>query len=215
MREGMSPAPCPPRLVRCQSCETRDERPSGCAVPRGHERRVDSLCALLRQPPDQSNPSRLLLRLIYWRAVSPAGSEFQSGLERDHARRAVAAQPNSQQSGGRRSRVAESSESGLGGRFARNPRVHQIRKSEVRVVEDVEEPTINAQLHTFRQLKPLGQIQVTPDEVGTTQCVPPEIAELAIGWAITACTCAGARIDGRNKRVRVEPLDGSRLSHAG
>jgi hypothetical protein len=42
-----------------------------------------------------------------------------------------------------------------------------IRKSEVRVVEDVEELAVNAQLYMFRQLKPLGQVQVAPHEIGT------------------------------------------------
>src|ERR1039457_1317587 len=82
------------------------------------------------------------------------------------------------------------------------------------MIEDVEELTVDAQLDMFCQLEPLGQIQVTPEEIGTAQCVPSEIAELAILRTVATVAGAGARIDGRNKRVRVEPLDGSRLSHA-
>src|SRR5207245_5334564 len=65
----------------------------------------------------------------------------------------------------------------------------------------------------FRQLEPLGQIQVTPEEIRTAQCVPAEIAELAVLRTVAAGTGADARIDDRNKRVRVQPLDRSRLSH--
>src|ERR1017187_5629795 len=50
--------------------------------------------------------------------------------------------------------------------------------------------------------------------MGTAQCVAAEIAELAILRAVAAGTGPGARIDNRSKRVGVEPLDGSRLSHA-
>jgi hypothetical protein len=49
----------------------------------------------------------------------------------------VSAQPDAQQSRGRRSRIAERSESGLRRRFARNSRVPQNRKTEIRVIEHV------------------------------------------------------------------------------
>src|ERR1039457_7659284 len=51
--------------------------------------------------------------------------------------------------------------------------------------------------------------------MGTAQGVPAEIAELAILRAVAAGTGPGARIDNRNKRVRVEPLRRSGLSDAG
>jgi hypothetical protein len=75
------------------------------------------------------------------------------------------------------------------------PRVSQNREAEIRVIEHVEELAVDAQLHVFRQLKPLGQIQVAPEEIGTAQCVPAEIAELAILRAVAAGTGAGAGID--------------------
>ena len=58
------------------------------------------------------------------------------------------------------------------------------------MIEHVEELTVDTQLHMFRQLKPLGDIQVAPDEIGTAQSVSTKVAELAIRRAVTACTTA-------------------------
>jgi hypothetical protein len=110
--------------------------------------------------------------------------------------------------------VAECSEFGLRGRLARNPRVPQNRKTEIWVIEDVKELTIDAQLHAFGQLEPLGQIRVAPEEIGTAQGVPAQTAELAVLQTVTPHTGTGARIDNRNERVGVEPLDRSRLTDA-
>src|SRR5579871_4708592 len=59
-----------------------------------------------------------------------AASEFQSRLKCNHPRRAIAAQPDAQQSCRWRTRVAERSESGLRGRLARNSGVTQDRQTE-------------------------------------------------------------------------------------
>src|ERR1019366_9083027 len=140
-------------------------------------------------------------------SVMLTASEFDSRLECNHPWRTVAAQPDAEQSRRRRSRIAQGSESGLRGRFARDSRVPQNRETEIRVIEHVEELTVDAQLHALRQLKPLGQIQVAPEEIRAAQCIPAEIAELAILRTVAAGTGAGAWIDDGNKRVRVEPLD--------
>jgi hypothetical protein len=65
------------------------------------------------------------------------------------------------------------------------------------VIEDVEELAVDAQLDAFRQLEPLGQIQVTPEEVRTAQCVPAKVTELAILRAVATGTGTDARIDDR------------------
>jgi len=84
------------------------------------------------------------------------------------------------------------------------------------MVKHVEELTVNAQLYAFRQLKPLGQIQVAPEEIRPAQCVPTEVADLAILRTVVAASAsARARIDNRNKSIRIEPLDRSRLRDAG
>src|SRR5271166_4062080 len=82
------------------------------------------------------------------------------------------------------------------------------------MVEEVEGLSLDAQLHMFRQLEPLGEIEIAPNEIGTAQRVSAEIAELARGRAVAAGAGAGARIHRRNEGVRVEPLNGSRLSDA-
>ena len=64
------------------------------------------------------------------------------------------------------------------------------------------------------ELEPLRQIQIAPHEIGTAQRVAAEIAELAVRRIVAAGARAGARIDRRNERVRVEPLNRSRLRHA-
>ena len=69
--------------------------------------------------------------------------------------------------------------------------------------------------HMFRQPEPLREIKIAPDETGTAQRVSAEIAELAIRRTVAAGAGSGARIDARYKRIRVEPLDGSRLRDAG
>ena len=82
------------------------------------------------------------------------------------------------------------------------------------MIEDIEELTVDAQLYLFGELECFGQIQVAPEKIGAAQCVPAQVAELAVPCAVAARAGPGARIDGRNKRVRVQPLDGSRLGHA-
>ena len=79
------------------------------------------------------------------------------------------------------------------------------------MIEHVEELPINAQLHMLRQLKPLGKIQVAPDEIGAAQRISAEVAKLTIRRAVTARTSAGTWIDRGDESIRVEPLDGAGL----
>src|SRR5260370_743316 len=83
------------------------------------------------------------------------------------------------------------------------------------MVENIEKLTVDAELHSLMQSKPLRQIQIVPVEIGTAQGVAAQIAELAVFRAVAAGAGARARIHRRNKRIGVEPLNGSRLRNAG
>ena len=95
--------------------------------------------------------------------------------------------------------------------FPRSPKP----AAQIRMIEDVEELPVDAQLHALGQLEPLGEVQIAPDEIGTAQRVAAEIAELAVLRTVAARARARARIDRRNERIRIQPLDGSRLRDAG
>ena len=96
-----------------------------------------------------------------------ANLELQPQLERDHAGRAIAAQTDAEQSGRGRGGVGERSEPGLGGRFSRNAGKHHARKSEIGVVEHVEELCVEPQPHTLGQGKRFRKVKITPRKIGT------------------------------------------------
>src|SRR6516164_3485211 len=73
-------------------------------------------------------------------------SEFQARLKSDHARRVVASQADAQQARGRRDRVGQRAEPGLGGWLSRNACKHHARKAEIRVVEGIKELSLQAKL---------------------------------------------------------------------
>ena len=80
--------------------------------------------------------------------------EFKPQLKRDHAGRAITAQPDAEQAGRRRSRVRQRSKASLRRRLSRNPRKDHARKSEIRMVEDIEELGVETQLHALGEHKP-------------------------------------------------------------
>jgi len=83
------------------------------------------------------------------------------------------------------------------------------------MVEDVEQLRVESQLHTLVERKPFGDVEVAPEEVGAAQSIAAEISELAVLSIVTAVASFGARIDSRDKRVWVEPLNRARLGNAG
>ena len=119
---------------------------------------------------------------LYWllEGSSWLCSELDSRLKRDHAGTAVASQSDSEQSGGRGGGVRQRTEAGLCGRLSRNTGQHDARQAEVGMVEDVEELSVESQLHPLAQRKPLGDVEVAPEEVGAAQSVAAEISELAV-----------------------------------
>ena len=78
------------------------------------------------------------------------------------------------------------------------------------MVEDIKELTLESQLHMLGQGKPFCQVEVTPEEIGTAQCIAAEGSKLAILRAVAAIALPGTRIDRRYKCVRIEPLERSR-----
>ncbi len=83
----------------------------------------------------------------------------------------------------------------------------------IRVIENVEKLSFDAKLHSFAQSEPLRQVKIAPEEIWTAQRVSSQISELALLRTIAAGASASARIHSGNKRVRVEPLNRSGLSH--
>jgi hypothetical protein len=69
--------------------------------------------------------------------------------------------------------------------------LHHAWQGEIRMVEDVEELTLKPQLHMFGQGKPFRQVEVTPEEIGSAQCVAAEVSELAILLAVAAIAGSG------------------------
>ena len=106
--------------------------------------------------------------------------ELEAQLKGDHARGAVAAQADAEQSRWRRSGVGERAESGLRGGLAGDAGEDHAGKAEIRVIEDIEELAVDAQLHALGQREPLRQVEIAPGEIGAAQRVAAEIAELAV-----------------------------------
>src|ERR1700752_1650864 len=67
----------------------------------------------------------------------------------------------------------------------------------------------------FGQRKQLRNVEVTPEKVGTAQSVTAQISELTVLRAVAAVTRSRAGIDCRDESVRIEPLNRTRLGHAG
>ena len=65
-------------------------------------------------------------------------SEFQTRVQRNHARAAVSAQTDAEQARGRRGGIGESAKSGLGRRFAGDSSQHDAGQREIGMVEYVE-----------------------------------------------------------------------------
>lgn len=106
--------------------------------------------------------------------------EFEPELQCDHPWAAVTTQSYPQQSCWRRSSIRQRPKTSLGRRLAGNASQHDAGKTEVRMVEDIEELCIETHLHVFSHREPFRQIKVVPHEAGTPQGISAEIPELAI-----------------------------------
>ena len=62
--------------------------------------------------------------------------------------------------------------------------------------------------------KPFRKIEITPEEIGTAQGIAAEVSELAILRVVAAGALPRARINGRHKGIRIEPLNRARLRYA-
>lgn len=76
-------------------------------------------------------------------------SKLQACLERNHTWRAVSSQADTQQSGGRRSRVGKSTKSRLRVGLPGSPAITIDGKAKIRVIENVEKLGFNAKFHWF------------------------------------------------------------------
>jgi hypothetical protein len=52
------------------------------------------------------------------------------------------------------------------------------------MVENIEELGFYSELHTLGHRKPLREIEVIPEEIGTAEGIPTEVSELAILRAV-------------------------------
>src|SRR5271170_261579 len=140
--------------------------------------------------------------------------EFEPQLQCDHPWAAVTTQSHPQQASWRRSGIGQCSEASLRRCLAGNASQNDAGKTEVRMVEDIEELRIQTHLHVFSHREPFRQIKVVPHEAGTPQGVATEIPELAILRTVAAVASSGTRIDCGGKRIGVEPLDRTGLRNA-
>src|ERR1700675_3025926 len=83
------------------------------------------------------------------------------------------------------------------------------------MVEYIEELHVEAHLHTLGHRKPLGEVEVTPHEIGSAERVTSEVPELTILGAVASKACASTRVHGRDKRIWIEPLNRTRLCDPG
>src|SRR5580692_9565909 len=175
---------------------------------------------------DESGPNTPKRQSRFWSYFWYRASKLHAHLKCDHSRRAVAAQTDAKQSRRRRSRVRDGAKTGLRGGIPGNAGDDRARKSEIRMVEYVEKLRVEPQLHAFRHRKPLREVEVAPEELRAAQGVAAQISKLA--GLRAASPIAGpcrhdlpvgelllARIDGRDKCIGIEPLNGSRLSNEG
>ena len=81
------------------------------------------------------------------------------------------------------------------------------------MVEDVEELPFQAQLNVLTEWNRLGKVKVTPKELRAAQRVAAESSKLAIRGIVAARAGAGAGVDGGNKGIGIQPLDGAGLGH--
>src|SRR5208282_5549508 len=88
--------------------------------------------------------------------------------------------------------------------------LHHAGKRKIRMVKDIKELTFKPQLHMLGQGKPFCQVEVTPEEIGTTQGIAAEGSGLAMLRAVAAVALPCTRINRRYKCVRIEPLKCSR-----
>jgi hypothetical protein len=81
------------------------------------------------------------------------------------------------------------------------------------MVEHIEELGFYSELHSLAHRKPFCEIEIIPDKIGTAQGVAAEASELAMLWVVATDALASTRINGGNKRGRIEPLEGARLRY--
>src|SRR5271169_6485644 len=81
------------------------------------------------------------------------------------------------------------------------------------MVEYIEELGLYSELHSFAHRKPFREIEVIPDKIGATQGVAAEVSKLAMLWVVATGALPSTRINGGNKRGRIEPLEGARLRY--
>ena len=62
--------------------------------------------------------------------------------------------------------------------------------------------------------EPFREIEVIPDKIGAAKGIPAEVSELTMLWVVAADAVPRTRINGGNKRGRIEPLESARLRHA-
>src|ERR1700738_3806359 len=81
------------------------------------------------------------------------------------------------------------------------------------MVKYIEELGLHSKLHSLPHRKPFREIEVIPDKIGAAQGVAAEVSELAMLWIVATGALPSTRVNGGNKRGRIEPLEGPRLRY--
>jgi hypothetical protein len=76
------------------------------------------------------------------------------------------------------------------------------------MVEHIEELGLCSKLHPLPQRKSFREIEVI-----VTEGLAAEVSELAMLWVVATDALPSTRINGGNKRGRIEPLEGARLRY--
>src|SRR5216684_3264955 len=81
------------------------------------------------------------------------------------------------------------------------------------MIKHVEELRVESQLHVLRHGEPLRCVKVAPEEVRTAESIAGQIPKLAVFCRVAPIARACRWINRGDERIRIEPLDRSRLSY--
>ena len=143
-----------------------------------------------------------------------ARSEFDSALEGDHARGAVAAEADAEQAGRWGDSALEGAEAG-GDEAAGDAGLDRAGQGVVGVIEGVEHLRVESEGDAVAEGKLLGEVDVGVGEVGAALSVAAAVAELAVSDRVAAGAGSGGGIDDGDEGGGVQPLLGARLRDAG
>jgi len=136
----------------------------------------------LKQPQthtdDSSESTQSIARIL---TTFSRCSEFDSSLERDHARRTVAAESDAQQSGWGRNGAGERAKARLGSWFSRSAGL-VAGQSEVGMIEDIEDLRVKTEGQMLCNRNLFRHVNLGIREMRSAVVIAAGVSELTKGW---------------------------------